>query len=179
MTRVFIPLAVLSFLITDRSPEGRGGRQKANIQKFLRCQVHLSWASQQRHSSLTVEEKRILEFQFTSSQDIGFYVLILINFKFFTFPFVSKNKSVCERKCLEGNKTVTGAALNQQDSGIKQLPGSCFCALESPVQPDARMPLAVLFWHTGNVCNLLLRVVLNHLVTNSSFYQVNLNKSTT
>lgn len=179
MTRVFIPLAVLSFLITDRSPEGHGQRQSANIQKFLRCQMHLSRTSQQRHSSLTVEGKRILKFQFTSSQDIGFYIFIFINLKIFTFLFVSKNKSTCEWKCLEGKKTVTEAAFNQQHSGTKQVPESCFSALGLPVQPDTRMPLAVLFWHFGNVCNLLAKVVLNHPVTNSSFNQVNLDKSTT
>lgn len=183
MTGIFIPIAVLSSF-TDRSPEGDG--QRANIQKFLRCQVHLSCASQQRHSSQTVEEKRILKFQFTSSQDIGFYFFVFIkaltflsfiHFKIFTSLFVSKNKSVCEWKCLEGKKIVT--LFNQQHSEMKELPGSCFSALELPVQHDARMPLAVLLWHTGNVCNLLAGVVLNHLVTNSSFYHVNLNKSTT
>lgn len=44
--------------------------------------------------------------------------------------------------------------------------------MQLSVQPDARMPLAMLFWHTSKVYNLLARVVLNHLVMNSSLYQV-------
>lgn len=74
MTGMFIPTAVLSFLIIDRSPEGSG--QSANIQKFLSYQLHLSCRSQHRHSKQIVEEKIILKFQFTSSQDIGFYIFI-------------------------------------------------------------------------------------------------------
>jgi len=54
------------------------------------------------------------KFYLTSSQDVGFYIFIVINIKIFTFVFVSKNKSAQERKYLEEKKiTLTQAPFNQ------------------------------------------------------------------